>query len=178
MKTIEDGVMKTVSEPEAASLEARVERLEQERAIKEVIYHYTRCVDNADPVGVASIFTEEGAFCGPDMDPLQGRAKIQKIYSYLLGKLSSSTHLVGNEQVLFTGEDAALLYCDFAAWEGFHETLATDDRYTLGRYELDLVREDDGEWRVRALFVSFAGQTDSGRFAEHRRRPWPPQPFA
>lgn len=177
MKTMVDGVMQTLAEPAAETLEARVARLEDERAIKEVICHYARCVDLQDAAGVASIFTEDGAFCGPVMDPLKGKANIQKVYTYLLGKLNSSTHMVGNEQVLFTGADSAILYCCFIAWEGFHEALVPDDRFTMGRYELDLVREADGEWRARALYVSFAGQTGSDRFAEQLGEPWPPEPL-
>lgn len=177
MKQTVNGIMGSIEEPLSEDLVARIERLEDERAIKEVIYHYARSVDAQDPAGVASIFIEEGCFCGPHMNPLVGRDLIEKIYTKLLGPLRSSTHLIGNEQVLFTSHTEAVLHCYFVAWEGFHDELVSDDRFTMGRYELSVIKETDGQWRARALHVCFAGQSNSSRFAEHLKRPWPPDPL-
>lgn len=175
MKETFKGLIRSVPESEAASVEERLARLEDERAIREIAAHYARCVDAKDAEGVASTFTEDGAFCGPGMDPLCGRERIAKVYGHLLGRMNSSTHLVGGEQVLFRGSDEAFLQCSFFAWEGFHEALVPEDRFTFGRYEFDLVKEPDGQWRARALYICFAGQTGSERFAEHLERPWPPE---
>lgn len=176
MKASNGTTLRTIAEPAATSLEARIARLEAERAIRETIAHYARCVDARDGEGAASIFTEDGQLCGPGAPAVQGRNRIARLYGKLLGRMTSSTHLVGNEQVLFTSENSAMLHCALLAWEGFGEALDTGDanRFSLGRYELDMVREDDGEWRARTMTVVFAGQTGSPRYAEHVDRPWPP----
>ena len=178
MKTTENERCVTMEEPAPASLEERVARMEDYRAIHELLAHYARCVDARDGVGAASVFCENGELHGPGAPAIAGRQRIARLYGKLLGRMTSSSHMVGNEQVLFTSRDTACAHCVLLAWEGFGAALdaSVDNRFSLGRYELELVREADGEWRVSAMNVHFAGQTGTGRMAEHLNRPWPPQP--
>lgn len=85
-------------------------------------------------------------------------------------------------QVCVTTQDAAVAHCVLWAWDGAGESLSLDacaaeNQFSFGRYEFAFVRESDGEWRVTAMNIHFAGQTGSAaRNGEHRGRPWPPQP--
>lgn len=181
MKVLDQGVMTDAESLPGASLEERVARLENRCSIAEAIAHYARCVDERDAAGVAAFFTEDGSLYGPGFPAVRGRATIERLYGRLLPAMHSSTHIVSNLQVLEEGPDAALAACVLGAWEGFGDCLAFDDaqgenRFSLGRYEFHLVREPDGQWRADAMRISFAGQTGTGRFAEHLDRPWPPRP--
>lgn len=183
MKTIAEGMLATVEEWPAVTLEERVRRLEDVRAIEEVVSHYARCVDALDAEGVAAVFTEEGQLCGPGFPPVCGRAKIAKLYGRLLPAIALSAHGVSNIQVCVTAPDAAVAHCALWAWDGTGESLSFGDdvveenQFSFGRYEFALVREPDGEWRASAMNIHFAGQTGSAaRNGEHRGRPWPPQP--
>ena len=180
MKTVENDLMTTVEEWPTLTLEERVRRLEDVRSIGEVVAHYAQCVDNRDGAGVASVFAEDGRLVCPGAPPICGRAKPAKLYGRLLAAIASSTHVVSNLQVCVTGPVSAKAHCVLWAWDGYGEELdlaATSDQFSFGRYELDLVLEADGEWRVQAMNINFAGQTgEGGRFAEHLPRPWPPDP--
>lgn len=180
MKTLENDLMTTVEEWPASTVEERIRRLEDVRSISEVVAHYARCVDNGDGVGAASVFAEDGSLVCPGAPPICGRAKLAKLYGRLLVSITASTHAVSNLQVCVTGPDSAKAHCVLWAWDGYGKELdlaASADQFSFGRYELELVRETDGEWRVQAMNINFAGQTgENGRFAEHLNRPWPPQP--
>lgn len=183
MKKAMEGVLLTVEEWPTTTLAERVQRLEDVRAIEETIAHYARCVDDCDAEGVAAIFSEEGRLCGPGFPPVCGRAKIARLYGKLLPAISLSTHVVSNVQVCVTAPDAAVAHCVLWAWDGageglsFGDDVAGENQFSFGRYEFAFVRESDGEWRVTAMNIHFAGQTGSAaRNGEHRGRPWPPQP--
>lgn len=172
--------MTALSEPGCATLEERVTRLEDVRSIGETVAHYARCVDAADGEGVASVFTKEGSLCSPGNAPICGRERLARAYSKLLSPLASATHMVSNLQINFSSSESARGYCVLWAWEGMGESLgvaAATDRFSFGRYEFDFVKEIDGQWRVAVLNICFAGQTGTDRFAEHRGRPWPPEPL-
>ena len=59
MKTVKDGLMCSMDE-EPVSLEQRLRRLEDAEEIREILYHYTRCVDRGDVEGIASCYTDDG----------------------------------------------------------------------------------------------------------------------
>ena len=182
MKVYTDGVMADAESLASATLEQRVARLENRCSISEAIAHYARCVDARDAVGVASFFTEDGQLHGPGFPAVCGRAAIERFYGRLLPAMSSSTHLVSNLQIMEEDPASALAACVLWAWEGFGDELTFEgtpqgeNRFSLGRYEFHFVREQDGQWRAQAMHVHFAGQTGTGRCAEHLNRPWPPRP--
>lgn len=185
MKTVDGGVLTTVEEWPATTWEERVQRLEDVRAIEESMAHYARAVDEGDAEGVAALFTAEGCLCGPGFPPVCGRAKIEKLYGRLLPAIAASSHGVSNAQVCVTGPATALAYCVLWAWDGmgadarlsFADGAVAANQFSFGRYEFSLVREADGEWRVAAMNIHFAGQTgEGGRNGEYRGRPWPPEP--
>ncbi len=190
MKTTEQGILKTMDDGlrEGASLEERVARMEDRERIEELLAHYARCVDAQDAQGVGAAFIEDGELCNPGMPALKGRARIAKLYGKLLPAMSTSSHLVGAQQIAFTSKDEALVHAAFQAWDSYKDESALDC-FSFGFYEAYVMREADGEWRIAALNVNFAGQLEmspdgslragqgvNGRFREQFARPWPPAP--
>lgn len=177
MKEIRDGRMCAVPE-EAGSLEQRVRRLEDERAIREILLHYTRCVDRADFEGIASCYTEDGCFYPSDHSgPIAGKAAILAIFRKLMKTIpATSMHYISNQQVRFLGSDEATVFAYFYSNKSFED--GREDENTWGGYELRVLREADGEWRIRSHKCFFTRQTGSQttRKAENRGRPWPPDP--
>ena len=114
---------------------------------------------------------------------LKGRARITKLYGKLLPELHTSSHLIGAQQVLFVSSERALVHAAFQAWDSYKADDALDC-FSFGFYEVEAVREADGEWRMAALNINFAGQLEAsatvacvwrgvnGRFCEQFARPW------
>lgn len=177
MKYVENGKIYTMKDtPEAVTLEERIQRLEDIEAIKSIMYNYTRCTDNLDVEGIAAMFTETGTFCSPALGNPTGREAIAELYGKLLPGTKSSSHMIGNQQVLFTSEKTAIMHCYLVAWQTFESYPVKPDCNTYGRYELDVVKENDGEWRVQNFKIVMAGQVGGGKCADHFARPWPPAP--
>ena len=177
MKEIRDGKVCTVAEPGNLSLEQRLSRLEDERAVKELLLHYTRCVDRGDYEGIASCYTADGCFYPSDRsNPIAGRDAILAIFRKLMNPLpATSMHYITNQQVQFLSGDEAVVFAYFYSNKSFDD--GREDENTWGGYEVRTVRED-GEWRMKSHKCFFTRQTGSRttRRAENRDRPWPPIP--
>lgn len=152
MKEIEQDVLRTAGDhfAESPSLEERVARIEARDRVEELLAHYARCVDAQDAQGVGAAFTEDGEMCNPGMPALKGRARITKLYGKLLPALRTSSHLIGAQQVLFASSERALVHAAFQAWDSYKADDALDC-FSFGFYEVEAVREADGEWRMAAL---------------------------
>ena len=178
MKETREARLSTVTEPEMNSMEDRVRRLEQERKIREILLHYTRCVDRGDFEGIASCYTEDGAFYPSDKTaPIKGKTAILSIFRKLMNPLpTTSMHYITNQQVLFISDVEALVFAYFYSNKSFAG--AREDENTWGGYELRVVLESDLEWRIKTHKCFFTRQTGSqtSRSAENRGRPWPPFP--
>ena len=99
------------------------------------------------------------------------------------------TLLVRN-RFFFESSEKALVHAAFQAWDSYKADDAPDC-FSFGFYEVEAVREADGEWRMAALNINFAGQLEAtadgrlrdgegmnGRFCEQFTRQWPPAPRA
>ena len=159
MKEIEQDVLRTAGDyfAESPSLEERVARIEARDRVEELLAHYARCVDAQDAQGVGAAFTEDGEMCNLGMPALKGRARITKLYGKLLPELHTSSHLIGAQQVLFASSERALVHAAFQAWDSYKADDALDC-FSFGFYEVEAVREADGEWRMAALNINFAGR--------------------
>ena len=178
MKIIRDGKMCSLAEGGEQSLEKRLRRLEDEREIREILYHYTRCVDRGDIEGIGSCYTEDGCFYPSDRSrPIKGREAILAVFTRLMDpKVKTSAHFVTNQQIHFENEDEALVFAYFYANKSFDSQ--REDELTWGGYELRVCREADGQWRMKTHKCFFTRQDGSrtGRFGEQKDRPWPPIP--
>ena len=178
MKETRDGKITAIAEPEDGNLEEMLYRLVQERSIKEILLHYTRCVDRGDFEGIASCYTEDGCFYPSDRSsPIKGKAAILSIFRKLMNPLpATSMHYITNQQVQFVAKNEAIVFAYFYSSKSFEG--GREDENTWGGYELRVVREEDGEWRMKSHKCFFTRQTGSSttRHAENRNRPWPPEP--
>ena len=178
MKTIVDGKMCTMPEPPVSTLEERIQRLEDRRAIEECMYHYMWACDNIDPVGMSSCFTETGKLSWGDIYEgyYNGRAEICEKLSGMLGAARTQSHFCTNQQIWFETPDSAIVHCYMYSWQTWKDPLKKDT-VCYGRYELQVVRDTDGEWRFQSFKLVMAGQEGGVRSEEHFNRPWPPQPI-
>lgn len=183
MKQVKNGRLVSTDDAVATGIEGRIARMESRIAVQELLLHYARCVDVQDAQGIAAAFVEEGALCGPGMQPIRGKTHIEKLYKRLLSAMKSSLHLIGQQQVLFESDDCALSHAAFYAWDSYHDE-DVPDCLSYGFYEVKALRESDGEWRIAALNIYFAGQFDvtnrpscDARFCEQFDHPWPPVVF-
>lgn len=178
MKYTKDEKMYQMKDAPAITLEERVQRLEDRNAVEECMYHYTKCCDNCDPIGMSSCFTETGILSWGDVydSQLEGRETIKESLQKMMGSAITGTHLITNMQILFETKDSALVHCYMHSWQCFKDYPRTSDCYTYGRYELQVVRDIDGEWRFQSFKLVMAGQKGGHRACEQYDRPWPPVP--
>jgi uncharacterized protein (TIGR02246 family) len=178
MKEIKNGKIFSMDETSALSLEQRVQRLEDIEEIRDILHHYTRCVDRGDVAGIASCYTEDGCFYPSDTSaaPISGKAAIEAIFTKLLDpNVKTSEHYISNQQVHFISDTEALVFAYFYANKSFTNR---EDEITCGGYELRVVKESDNQWRMKSHKCFFTRQDGSrtGRHAENLSRQWPPVP--
>lgn len=178
MKYTVEGKMCQIPDAPAETLEARVQRIEDRFAVEECMYHYTQSCDNCDPVGMASCFTETGILSWGDVyeGQTEGRAAILASLQKMMGSATTGTHLITNMQIHFETADSALVHCYMHSWQCFKDYPRTSDCITYGRYELQVVRDTDGQWRFQSFKLIMAGQKGGHRACEQYNRPWPPVP--
>lgn len=178
MKYVKDGKLSALPEPPAATVEERLRRLEDTRAVEEILYHYTRAVDRNDFEGIAGCYTADGCLIPSDhAEPITGRDRILEVLGRLMDpSIKTSAHYILNQQIHFETRDTAVVYAYFYANKSFYSERA--DEVTWGGYELRVLRESDGEWRIKThkIFMTRQDGSRTGRFGEQRDRPWPPVP--
>ena len=137
-------------DPRVATLEKRVQQLQDEQAIREVVIRYGEYLDARDYAGYASLFAKDGVWTG-GFGSATGPAAIQAMMEKNLGKPEpgfinkSNFHLMTTVVVHVDGDTAQVRsrYTFFTA--------SPDNRPTLGlagRYVDEFVREN-GEWKIK-----------------------------
>ncbi|MGM9661692.1 MAG: nuclear transport factor 2 family protein [Oscillospiraceae bacterium] len=179
MKHIVDMKMCTMAGAPAETVEKRLRRLEDRESICEALYHYANSTDTCDPDGQASCFAEHGVLKWGDnfKDWYVGREQIREHFRAAKGAVMTGTHLITNVQILFESDDSAIVHAYFYAWQHFKDYPRKSECHTLGRYEAQVIREDDGEWRFQSFYVVTAAQQGGYRGCEQFTRPWPPRPI-
>ncbi|MEI9851323.1 MAG: nuclear transport factor 2 family protein [Sphingomonas sp.] len=134
----------------ARSLEERIDALESEREIRELLIHYAMRLDARDHGGYARLFARDGEWSGR-MGQAKGPAAIEKMLEDGFGPTpagfanTNNFHLMTNMVVKVDGDRATavsrLTYFERAPGNVPVAKLA-------GRYEDELVRED-GRWLFR-----------------------------
>jgi uncharacterized protein (TIGR02246 family) len=132
---------------DGASLEARLQRLEDLEEIRELFNEYKRVLDAKDFVGYAALFATDGEFVAGRLHA-QGRAEIQALVEGMLGNLigdeqGKDFHLTVNPSVHLDGDRATaeLTWVYVVRGEDNQPALCK-----LGHYNDTLTRED-GRWR-------------------------------
>jgi SnoaL-like domain len=132
-----------------SSLEARVQRLEDEQAIRNLLVEYGHDLDTQDIVGYSKLFAKEGTWKG-GIGSAQGPAGIQAMLQKALGKAPPydpnkvrSFHLLTNFFIHVDGDRATAR----SKWTFFGRTEDNKLQPRLsGHYDDTFIRED-GTWK-------------------------------
>jgi hypothetical protein len=146
-----------VQETLSQELAARVVALEDERAITRTLCRYSHAIDYGLEEEWVDCFTEDGVFevrlrDGELYALCQGQADL---LAFAQGHTRPPTgyhkHFVGVPLIEVRG-DQARADSYFARMDMTADKLATYVR-AMGRYRDDLVRSEDGVWRIRKRFT-------------------------
>ena len=136
------------------SLEKRVQRLEDERAIQQVLYSYCWGTDRKRKEMWLDIWADDavldfrpapGAALGAQMTkPVVGRAALETFYDNRPGRDISPKHVTVNSLIDVDGDRASAesVIVFFLERDGVPELVST------GRYTDKLKRCADGKWRI------------------------------
>ena len=177
MRYCRDGKLYTFEEPQR-TLEERVQRLEDIRAIEECMYSYVRYADCFDAEGMASAFTQDAClFWGTgDIPNAQGRDCIYRHLLSLTGSMSTQEHFCGGFQMKFEADGTVTGDCCMHSWQ-LPKDENQQELFCYGHYEFSAVREDS-EWRFAQLRLVLNGKMQGGKLCKgggQMSRGWPPE---
>jgi uncharacterized protein (TIGR02246 family) len=155
------------------SLEQQIRRLADRTDILETLYTYTRYADRLDPDAMVTLFTEDCIVSYIQGQPMHGRRALHEMLSTYLPNSTSSIHYLSNTQVLFEGDDAAIVHTYMYSWQRFKTYPVTADCHRYGRYEIRIIRTAEG-WRFTDMRLLSHGEYGGSRICEQLDRPWPP----
>ncbi len=137
---------------EPLDLEARVARLEDERAIVQTLHRYAHSIDYGDEEGWVDCFTEDGVFDVRSRLPHQlkrlisGRAELRQFISgHTRAPELWHKHLLVEPLITLDGDSATCASYLAVVMEHGEEPVLR----VFGRYRDRLVRGEDGRWRFR-----------------------------
>ena len=133
-------------------LEARIRRLEDIEAIRQLKYRYCAfCDDNYNPHGIASLFVEDGVWDGGAVfGKAEGPAAIADYFSKTPDLVKFAVHQVLNPRIDVDGDAAT------GQWYLFQPmVLHADDQalWLIANYDELYVRTVEG-WRFRRLTLT------------------------
>jgi uncharacterized protein (TIGR02246 family) len=161
-------------EPRVSALEKRVQQLQDEKAIREVVIRYGEYLDARDYAAYASLFASDGVWTG-GFGSFTGPAAIQQMLEKNLGKPpagfinKANFHLMTTVVVDVDGDTAKARsrYTFFTASPENRPTAAL-----AGRYVDEFVREK-GTWKIKRRttygVIPYRDENDPNR-------PTPPSP--
>jgi uncharacterized protein (TIGR02246 family) len=133
-----------VADRAAASLEQRLQRLEDLADINQLFIDYGHHLDRGDFAAYAELFAEDAELLLGPIGKAKGRAEIEAVMTRALsGRAGSSVHIISSPIVQLDGDRATAE----VMWTAL--TRDADGRPALtmvGRHVDDLVREH-GRWR-------------------------------
>jgi uncharacterized protein (TIGR02246 family) len=133
----------------ALTLEQRVERMEAEAAIRQVLIQYGAYLDGRDYAAYAGLFAQNGVWTG-GFGSFTGPAAIEKMLTDNLGAPEpgfinkSSFHMMSNPLIAIDG-DRATVSSSYLFWT--KSTANTPNPALAGRYVDEFVREG-GQWKI------------------------------
>ncbi|MFC1823155.1 nuclear transport factor 2 family protein [Thermodesulfobacteriota bacterium] len=145
-----------------ASLEAKIQRLEDMEAIKRVKYKYFRCIDRGLWDNLGECFAEQGVADYGGNSVLKGGEAITTYFKENIApNFSICVHHGHNPEIDFTSETAAT-----GVWqlESFLVSSQTNiGLWIAGYYEEEYIKEK-GEWKLNRLKVTleFASDIEKG----------------
>ena len=137
-----------------AELQARVARLEDERAIIDTLNRYGQAIDGHHAEAWAGLFTEDGEFLcidekGYEIIRERGRdALVRWAESFAGGETLLMKHCVIAPVIEIAGNEATVESYFSNLVENTDRSGPPHIRF-MGRYQDEMVREADGVWRFR-----------------------------
>lgn len=138
------------------NLFARIERLEDIRAIKNLITRYAKASDkNNDPDLMLPLFTEDGALdVGSGYGRFQGHDVLRKFFSGTSSIISWSLHY-NVSPFVEVSDDGLTAHAFWYLWELANMPDAKSGEevpvWIGGSYTSDLVKEVDGQWLFKEI---------------------------
>jgi uncharacterized protein (TIGR02246 family) len=137
------------AQAEAATLEQRLQRVEDELAIRRVLVEYSATQDARDYAGYAALFAREGEWVN-GRNVHKGRAAIHRMLVDLYGEPPSgftnneSFHISSNAQIDVRGDRATARSRHLLVMRG---PAGEPVPALAGRYEDEFIREE-GAWKI------------------------------
>jgi uncharacterized protein (TIGR02246 family) len=137
------------AQPTLAQLAARLQKVEDELAIRRVLVDYSATQDARDYAAYAALFAKEGEWVN-GANRYKGREAILKMLNSIYGAPPpgfvnvESYHITSNPQVDVKGDHATARSRHLLIWRG-PEGQPTPA--LAGRYEDEFIRED-GQWKI------------------------------
>jgi uncharacterized protein (TIGR02246 family) len=138
-----------LAQSSALTIEQRLQRVEDELAIRRVLVDYAATQDARDYAGYAALFAKDGEWVN-GKTVHKGRASIHKMLVDLYGAPppgfvnSESYHITSNPQVDVSGDRATARSRHLLVMRG---PGGEPTPALAGRYEDELIRED-GQWKI------------------------------
>jgi 3-phenylpropionate/cinnamic acid dioxygenase small subunit len=135
-------------------LETRLRRLEDAEEIRQLLLDYARCLDEADYVGYAQLFTEDGELHA-QLGQAKGREAIRALLNRRLGADDApprrkAFHLIGNPTIQVEGDRATSI----VTWAYLtHDDAGFPLLLQFGHYR-DRLTRDQGRWRFERRDIS------------------------
>ena len=136
---------------QTASLEARVQRLEDKEQIAQLLIDYGRYLDSRDLAAYAALFAADGEWVG-GFGTVTGRANIRAFMEKSLGagpNRGGSYHVMSNFAITVSGDTAT-------AWSRWTFVVPGERGAAVaqaGRYDDTFVREN-GAWKFKRRVAS------------------------
>ncbi len=130
------------------SIEERLQLLEDNDAIRQIVSAYSYSVDGLNAESVGNLYTADGVYAVADMAPFVGRDRVAAITAD-----KGHRELVANGCAHVSLPPYIEVECDQAV-ATCHTMVARkgDDGFYIWRLSasrIELLREDDGEWRIQ-----------------------------
>ena len=136
-------------QPTVAQLAARLQKVEDELAIRRVLVDYSATQDARDYAGYAALFAKNGEWVN-GATTYKGQEAILKMLNSIYGAPPpgyvnmESYHITSNPQVNVTGDRATARSRHLLIWRGAE---GQPTPALAGRYEDEFIRED-GQWKI------------------------------
>ena len=145
-------------------LAARIRRLEDREAIRELVGAYGYTIDNRDIDGLAQLFCVDGVLQSADgiMDA-RGRAAVVEMYHGRFAALGPTFHYTHDQAVAFDPADpdrASGVVASHAEVTRNGETMLAAIRYR------DEYRREDGRWRFASRLLTFFYYTPVSEYVD------------
>ncbi len=141
---------------DTTTLEARITRLEDIEAIKQLKAQYcTICDDDHDPERITSVFTEDAIWEGRGIGKAEGHEQIRALFQGFQKSISYSQHMVQNPIIEITGNTATAVWYFFGPFTFIKDNQAM---WQAARYFEDYEKVGDA-WLIKHLRVKGPGMS-------------------